>query len=244
MARPASADGSRPACVFDAYGTLFDIAAPAEALKREIGTQAEALTMLWRRKQLEYSWLRSLMGHHADFWQVTTDALDHALEALAIRDLNLRDRLLDGYRSIALYPEVPAVLRTLRDRGVRLAILSNGTPSMVEEACTRNGIRDLFEALLSIEAAGIYKPHPSVYALATDQLDMPADQVHFVSSNGWDIAGAAAFGLRTLWVNRGRVAPDRLPFGPSATIADLTALPALLEPAATATDAKPGDQTS
>jgi 2-haloacid dehalogenase len=224
----AGAAAARPqACVFDAYGTLFDVAAPANACKAALGEAAEALTALWRRKQLEYTWLRSLMGRHADFRQVTADALDHALAALRIDRPGLRDRLLDAYMTLDAHPEVPAALEALRRDGMRLAVLSNGTPAMLDAACRRNGLAPQFEAVLSVEAVGIYKPHPGVYRHAAEQLALQPERILFLSANGWDIAGAASFGFRAVWVNRTGQPRDNLPGAPVAEIADLSFLPAL-----------------
>lgn len=217
------------ACVFDAYGTLFDVAAPANASKAALGEDAGALTELWRRKQLEYTWLRSLMGRHADFWQVTADALDYALAALALDGPGLRQRLLDAYLALDAHPDVPATLATLRARGLRLAILSNGTPAMLAAACERNGLGDAFDAVYSVEAVGTFKPHPDVYRHAADALALPPASILFMSSNGWDIAGAASFGFRTVWVNRGAQPRERLPGGPLAEISDLAGLTALVD---------------
>ncbi|MEX2201361.1 MAG: haloacid dehalogenase type II [Dongiaceae bacterium] len=220
---------SRPvACVFDAYGTLFDIATPAELCREALGNAAAALTALWRRKQLEYTWLRSLMGHHADFSTVTADALDAALAALSIEPGALRQRLLDSYLALDVYPEVPLALERLRVSRLPLLILSNGTPSMLEAVCARAGIAASFEAMLSVEAVGVFKPHPSVYRLATDRLGCAPADIAFVSSNGWDVAGAASFGFRTIWVNRAANPVERLPGTPDAEIADLSHLPGLL----------------
>jgi 2-haloacid dehalogenase len=217
------------ACVFDAYGTLFDVAAPANACKAALGEAAEALTALWRRKQLEYTWLRSLMGRHADFWQVTGEALDFALAALGVDRPGLRQRLMDAYLALDAHPEVPATIAALRERGVRLAILSNGTPAMLDAACQRNGLQASFEAVYSVEAAGVFKPHPAVYRLAVEGLALAPERILFMSSNGWDIAGAAAFGFRAIRVNRNGQPPENLPGRESAEIADLSKLPALID---------------
>jgi len=216
------------ACVFDAYGTLLDVAAPANASRAALGDRAPQLTELWRRKQLEYTWLRSLMGRHADFWQVTEDALDYALAALGIEDPGLRQRLLDSYLALDAYPEVPDTLALLKANRLRLAILSNGTTAMLDAACRRNEIIDRFDAVLSVDAIGIFKPHPSVYRLAVDRLGVAADEILFMSSNGWDIAGAASFGFRAVWINRFGQPPERLPGKPEAMLSDLAQLPALI----------------
>lgn len=220
--------GEITACVFDAYGTLLDLQSPLQAWQAELGDRGAALSEIWRLKQLEYAWLRSLMGRHADFWQVTVDALDFALDAPSIRDAALRQGLLDSYRRIRAYPEVPATLRQLGDAGLRLAILSNGSPDMLRQATERANLSIPFEDVLSIEAAGMYKPSPAAYRLAVDRLDRPAQAICFVSANGWDVAGAACFGFRTVWLNRSGRPRERLPAAPAATIPDLGSLPAVL----------------
>ncbi|MEX0809685.1 MAG: haloacid dehalogenase type II [Dongiaceae bacterium] len=231
----AAASRSLPAaCVFDAYGTLFDIGTPATVCREALGDAAAALTALWRRKQLDYTWLRSLMGQYADFSQVTAEALDFALASLAIEPGHLRQRLLDSYLALDVYPEVPLALQRLRERGHPLLILSNGTRPMLDAICARNKIADLFDDILSVDAVGIFKPHPSVYGLATERLGIAPGDIAFVSSNGWDIAGGSAFGFRTIWVNRTRHPVERLPGTPTVEIADLSHLPDLLQSGARA----------
>lgn len=216
------------ACVFDAYGTLFDFHSCVEGMRDEIGPGADALSARWRQKQLEYTWLRALMRHHVGFDVVTREALDHALEAVGLDAPALRDRLMSAYLTLDAYPEVPGALDALRAAGRRLAILSNGTPAMLDAACESSGLRPRFDALLSVEAVGVFKPDPRVYQLAVDALRVPADAVCFLSANAWDVAGAACFGMRAVWVNRGSAAPERLPGEPVATIRDLGRLPGLL----------------
>jgi 2-haloacid dehalogenase len=216
------------ACVFDAYGTIFDVAAAARRCRTTLGEKADPLAALWRSKQLEYSWLRSLMGRHADFWQVTGEALDYAMEALAIDDAPLRARLMDLYREVDAYPDARATLAALRRAGRPAAILSNGSPDMLGAAVTAAGIGTLLDHVLSIEELGLYKPRPEVYALAVERLGVPAGGICFVSSNGWDVAGAAAFGFKAVWVNRAGAPRERLPAGPVAEITGLDALPGLL----------------
>ena len=213
------------AVVFDAYGTLFDVNSAAARWREVLGPEAEAFSATWRRKQLEYSWLRSLMGAHADFWQVTTEALDFACERHAIADASLQQRLLETYRELSAYPEVPAMLRAIRDAGFKTAILSNGAPAMLLAAVEAAGLATQFDALLSVESVGIFKPHPSVYRLAVERLGAAAGRTCFVSSNGLDIAGAARFGFRAVWVNRAREPRERLPAGPEIELGDLGALP-------------------
>jgi len=216
------------ACVFDAYGTLFDVASVTRAMRETVGERWQQLSDLWRSKQLQYTWLRGLGGRHADFWQVTADALDFSLATLAIVQPGLRDRLLASYREIAPYPEVPATLRQLKADGRRLAILSNGTPAMLAAAVRNAGLDDVFDAVLSVEEVGVFKPHPAVYQLACERLGLTPEAICFLSSNGWDAFSAKAFGLRVLWCNRFAQPPERIPALPDGEIADLAGLPPLL----------------
>ena len=222
------------AFVFDAYGTLFDVTAAARQAAAEPGAEALApvwpvLAEEWRRKQLEYSWLRAIMGLHADFAEVTAEALDWAMEARGLgADHRLRARLLALYDGLEAYAEVPAVLARLRADGAKLAILSNGTPAMLSSATASAGIAPLFDAVLSVEEVGVYKPSARVYDLVEARLGLPPREVLFISSNGWDIAGAARFGFQTAWVNRAGLPVDRLPHGPQHILRDLIALPDFL----------------
>jgi 2-haloacid dehalogenase len=216
------------ACVFDAYGTLFDVHSAVGRLRPRIGAKAEALSEMWRTRQLEYSWLRALMGRHADFWQVTGDALDYALERLGIEPGPVREPLMQAYLTLDAYPEVPAVLRRLRAAGLKLAILSNGAPAMLDAAVASAGLGDLLDAVLSVEEVGMFKPHPSAYQLAVDRLGVRAGQIAFQSSNGWDVSGAASFGLRSVWINRGGAPVERLPGRAEHELAELSGVPALV----------------
>lgn len=194
--------GSAKACVFDAYGTLFDVHSAVARYAGSIGSAADAMSRTWRLKQLEYSWTRSLMGRHADFWTVTADALDYAMRSARIEDRNLRDQLMQAYLGLDPYPEVPDVLRRLKSAGIRTAILSNGSPEMLEPAVRSAQLEHLVDAVLSIEEVGVYKPDPRVYQLAVDKLGASPAEISFQSSNAWDAAGAAAFGFRVVWINR------------------------------------------
>ena len=219
------------AVVFDAYGTLLDINSAVGREGAVLGDRGPALAALWRRKQLEYSWLRSLMGRHADFRQVTGEALDFALAELAIgggERAGLRHRLLEVYDRLAAYPETPAALAAIKRLGLGTAILSNGAPAMLASAVAAAGIAGSLDAVLSAETVGIFKPHPSVYALATRRFACPPGAIAFVSGNGWDVAGAAAFGFHAIWVNRAGAPGEVLPAGPAAILDDLAALPAHL----------------
>jgi 2-haloacid dehalogenase len=216
------------ACVFDAYGTLFDVAAAAARCRDVLGDRIVSLAALWRDKQLQYSWLRGLQGRHADFWQVTGDALDHALETLGIDDRALRERLMELYLALDAYPEVPAVLQQLKTAGMTTAILSNGSPRMLAAAVGAARLDTLLDHVLSVEAVGVFKPHPKVYQLAVDRLGVPAAAIAFQSSNGWDAHAASAFGMRVVWCNRSGQKRERLPGAPDREVRSLTELPALL----------------
>jgi 2-haloacid dehalogenase len=209
------------ACVFDAYGTLFDYASAAARCRDVLGDRLDALNALWREKQLQYTWLRALQGRHADFWQVTGDALDFALETLGLGEAQLRARLMDLYLTLDAFPEVPDVLRRLKAAGLKTAILSNGTPDMLEAAVGNAGIGHLLDAVLSVEAVSVYKPHPKVYHLAVDRFGIPAASISFQSSNAWDAYAAAAFGMRVVWCNRYGQRPERLPGRPNYEIRSL-----------------------
>jgi 2-haloacid dehalogenase len=222
------------ACVFDAYGTLFDVHSAVAAHRERLGQVADAVSASWRSKQLEYTWLRSLMQRHADFWQVTAEALDYALELHGIDagadDAALHDALMQSYLQLQPYPEVAATLSSLRTLGLKLAILSNGSPAMLDAAVHNAEFGDTFQAVLSVEELGIYKPDPRVYALAVERLGIAAAEILFLSSNAWDVAGAANFGFQVVWVNRFAQPRERLPGNPLSIISDLASLPSLLEP--------------
>lgn len=224
---PTRIDGIE-ACVFDAYGTLFDFNSAVAACADEVGDKGDRLSEIWRTKQIQYTWLRSLMGRHADFWQVTGDALDFALAATGIDDPTLRDRLMDLYRRLETFPEVPDTLDRLKAGGMRCAILSNGAPDMLNAAMTHAGLDRRLDACLSVEEVGVFKPDPRVYRLAVDRLGVAREGVCFLSSNAWDAAGAASFGFRVVWINRYGQPPERLPDGPEAELDSLAALPGLL----------------
>ena len=216
------------ACVFDAYGTLFDFNSAASAARSELGDDWQRVSDLWRQKQLQYTWLRGLAGHHADFWQVTGDALDFTLATLKIERPGLRERLMDLYLKLTTYPEVPETLRRLKATGRKLAILSNGTPAMLEAVVNSAGLHRMFDAVLSVEDVGVYKPHPSVYQLACDRLELAPSRICFLSSNAWDAFSAKAFGMRVVWCNRFGQAPERIPTTPDGEISELSVLRKLL----------------
>ncbi len=216
------------ACVFDAYGTLFDFASATARCKDDLGEKAAMLTGLWRDKQLQYTWLRGLQGRHADFWQVTGDTLDFALETLGIDTPGLRGRLMDLYLTLEVFPEVPEVLRRLKGAGMVTAILSNGSPRMLAAAVEGAKIGSLIDAVISVEEVGVFKPHPKVYQRAVDRLGVAPAQIAFQSSNAWDAWAASAFGMRVVWCNRYGQRPERLPGSPDAVIRTLAELPPLL----------------
>jgi 2-haloacid dehalogenase len=206
--------------------------AAARAVADEPGREAFAnlwprIAADWRTKQLQYTWLRAVTGVHADFWQVTQDGLDWALEAAGLGDRALRDRLLALYRELAAYPEVPDMLRALRARGIPSAILSNGSPDMLEAAVASAGIADLLEAVLSVEAVGVFKPARAVYELVGARFGTVPGAVLFVSSNGWDAAAATGYGFDAVWVNRAGEPVDRLPWRPRRVLTDLVSIPDL-----------------
>jgi 2-haloacid dehalogenase len=216
------------ACVFDAYGTLFDVSSVAHGAQDALGERWHALSDLWRTKQLQYSWLRSLTDQHADFWQITGDALDFALATLHIQDKALRERLLHMYLAIKPFAEVAETLTQLKQAGEKLAILSNGTPVMLQAAVKNAGLEGIFDAVLSVEDVGVFKPHPLVYQLATDRLGIRREEICFLSSNGWDAYSAKAYGFQVVWCNRFNQPPEHLPSPPDAQIRTLDDLPALI----------------
>ncbi len=226
MSNPAFADIG--ACVFDAYGTLFDVHSAVGRGGGALGDKAQPVSALWRQKQLEYTWLRSLMKAHVDFWQLTGDGLDYALAANGVDDPALRDRLMDLYLSLDAYPDVKVALEQARAGGKKTAILSNGSPKMLQAAVDSAGLGDLLDDALSIEDVGIYKPDSRVYQLAVDRLGVAGGRICFVSTNGWDAHGAANFGFKVAWLNRFGQQPEKLPGEPSAVITTLAELPGLL----------------
>lgn len=224
--RPSNRLGMSPSIyVFDAYGTLFDVHAAVRRHAEAIGPDAERLSALWRAKQLEYSWVRTLLGRYRDFWDLTERALDYAFATLPSADPALKPRLLDAYRTLESYPEVPNLIRRLRREGKQTAILSNGTPDMLASAVAAAGLEGFFDAVLSVDPIGAYKTDTRAYELATTQFRVSPEAISFQSSNRWDIAGATAFGFRTVWINRSG-APDEYPdLPPAAVLPSLEGLP-------------------
>jgi 2-haloacid dehalogenase len=216
------------ACVFDAYGTLFDFGSAAAQCSDVLGGKAGALTALWRDKQLQYTWLRASQGLHADFWQVTGDALDYTMETLGLSGEGLRRRLMNVYLTLEPFADAGQALETLKAAGMKTAILSNGSPEMLRPLVEHAKFAPLLDAVLSVEEVGVFKPHPKVYRLAVERLGVIAEDILFVSSNAWDAYAASAFGMRVAWCNRYGQRPERLPGHPDRVIASLSELPALL----------------
>jgi len=212
------------ACVFDAYGTLLDFGSAAERCSDVLGDQTNTLTTLWRDKQLQYTWMRALQGVHADFFQVTQDALEFSLETLGLDDPELPARLMDLYQTLDCFPEVPGVLAELKEVGLTTAILSNGTPKMLQASLAHSGIADLIDTVLSVEEVGVYKTDARVYQLAVDRLRVAPSQMTFMSSNGWDAHAAANFGMAVFWINRAGQPRERLPGTIYAELSDLSGL--------------------
>lgn len=216
------------ACLFDAYGTLFDYASAAARCRDALGDKFENLNALWREKQLQYTWMRALQDAHADFWQVTGDALDFAMETLELRDPGLRDRLMALYLELEAFPEVRDMLVRLRASGLKTAILSNGSPAMLQAVVEYNGIDHLLDGVFSVEEAGVYKPHPRVYRLAAERLGLERSTISFQSANAWDAYAASAFGMRAVWCNRYGQRRERLPGNPDFEVKTLDELPAIV----------------
>ena len=218
-------------CIFDAYGTLFDVSAAARECAAEPGREAFAakwqkVASDWRLKQLQYSWLRAVVDAHTDFWEVTQNGLDYALEASGLDgDSELRERLLALYWELSAYPEVPAMLAALKAQGMNTAILSNGSPDMLEGAVKSAGLSDVLDDVLSVESVGIFKPAKVVYDLVMQRFGCQPSEVLFVSSNCWDACCAVKQGFFTTWVNRAGEPVDRLPWTPQKMLSDLTTIP-------------------
>ena len=215
------------ACVFDAYGTLFDVHSAAEKCRADLGDKADQVSNTWRGKQLQYSWLRSLMGEFVPFWQVTGEALDYALSESGIENPVLRDKLMNLYLQLNCYPEVPRVLKTLQEAGKQTGILSNGSRDMLDSAVANSALGELLDASLSVDDVGVFKVDPRVYEMAIDRFSCEPREICFMSSNAWDAWAASHFGFQVAWVNRFGQPPEHLPGGPSAEIKNLDELPPL-----------------
>ena len=211
------------AIIFDAYGTLFDVNSAAEKCKDKIGEKWERFANFWRTTQLEYTWLRSLMDRHKDFWQVTEDSLDKSMKAFDI-DPSMRNELLNLYKVLSPFEEVPETLKTLKEKKFKLAILSNGTPSLLDELVKSNNLDNLFDDIFSIEQVGVYKPSSRVYDIPIKKYNIQKDQVVFLSANTWDVSGGGNYGYNSIWVNRNNNIFDSLDYKPSDEIKNLKQL--------------------
>ncbi len=211
------------AIIFDAYGTLFDVNSAAEKCKDKIGDKWESFANFWRTTQLEYTWLRSLMKRHKDFWQITEDSLDKSMKAFSI-DPSMKNELMNLYKVLSPFKEVPETLKKLKGKNFKLAILSNGTPSLLDELVKSNNLDKLFDDIFSIEEVGIYKPDLRVYDLPIKKYKIKNSEVMFLSANTWDVSGGGNYGYHSIWVNRNNNIFDNLDFNPSNQIKDLTEL--------------------
>ena len=215
------------AIIFDAYGTLFDINSAAEKCKDKIGSKWETFANFWRTTQLEYTWLRSLMERHKDFWKVTEDSLDKSMKAFNI-DLSMKDELLNLYKVLSPYKEVPETLKALKEKNFKLAILSNGTPSLLKELVKSNNLNDLFDDIFSIEEVGVYKPVSKVYDIPVKKYKIKKDEIAFLSANTWDVSGGGNYGYQAIWVNRNNNIFDNLDYKPTNEIKSLKELTNLI----------------
>ena len=211
------------AVVFDAYGTLFDVNSAAEKCKEKIGDKWELFSNFWRTTQLEYTWLRSLMKRHKDFWQITEDSLDKSMKVFDINN-NMKKELLDLYKVLSPYPEVKEVLTNLKNKNFRLAILSNGTYALLNELVSSNKLNDLFDDLFSVEEVKIYKPDPKVYDIPVNKYNIKRNEVTFLSSNTWDVSGGGNYGYNSIWINRSQSHFDNLDYHPKNEIGNLSQL--------------------
>ena len=209
--------------IFDAYGTLFDVNSAAEKCKDKIGDKWESFANYWRTTQLEYTWLRSLMKRHKDFWQVTEESLDKSMKTYEI-DSSMRKELLDLYKILSTFKEVPEVLKSLKEKNYKLAILSNGTPNLLNELVKSNNLENIFDDIFSIEEVGIYKPDSKVYDLPINQYQIQKNEVVFLSANTWDVSGGGNYGYNSIWVNRKNNTFDNLDYVPKHQITDLSKL--------------------
>ena len=215
------------AIIFDAYGTLFDVNSAAEKCKDQIGDKWEGFANFWRTTQLEYTWLRSLMKRHKDFWKITEDSLDKSMKAFNI-DPSMKNELLDLYKVLSPFEEVPEVLRTLKEKKFKLAILSNGTPSLLNELVKSNNLNNIFDDLFSIEQVGVYKPVSKVYDMPIRKYNIEKNEIAFLSANTWDVSGGGNYGYNAIWVNRNKNIFDNLDYKPNSEIKDLSELLSLI----------------
>ena len=211
------------ACVFDAYGTLFDVNSAAAKCKKKLGNRWESFANAWRVTQLEYTWLRSLMKKHKNFWEITEDSLDHTMETFKIKQ-GMRNELLNLYKELSPYPEVKECLEGLKSKKIKMAILSNGTPDLLKGLVESNNIQNYFDDILSIETVGIYKPDSKVYDMPIKKYDCKPENICFMSSNTWDVSGGGVFGFNAVWVNRFDKVFDKLSYKPKFVIKNLKEL--------------------
>ena len=211
------------AIIFDAYGTLFDVNSAAEKCKDKIGDKWEPFANFWRTTQLEYTWLRSLMGRHKDFWQITEDSLDKSMKSFNI-DPSMKNELLSLYKILSPYKEVPETLKTLKEKKFKLSILSNGTPSLLNELVKSNNLNNLFDDIFSIEEVRIYKPNSKVYDMPVKKYKIKKDEIAFLSANTWDVSGGGNYGYQAIWVNRNNNIFDNLDYKPKLEIKNLSGL--------------------
>ena len=216
------------ACIFDAYGTLFDVNAACRELSLDVGDKWQDLANLWRLRQVEYTWLRNSMNEYIDFWEITSGALDYAMEVLDIHDKKLKEQLLRLYLNLEAYPEVKEILQKLKDKNYRTGILSNGSTQMLDSAVKNANIEHLLDVVISVEECKIYKPSSEVYDLVEKKTDIKKDSITFFSSNAWDMHAAANYGFRTIWVNRFDGVLERLPGKPSAIVKTLNNIDELI----------------
>ena len=215
------------AIIFDAYGTLFDVNSAAEKCKEKIGDKWESFANYWRTTQLEYTWLRSLMGKHKDFWQVTEDSLDKSMRAFDIK-ISMKNELLNLYKFLSTFDEVPRSLKTLKEKKYKLAILSNGTPKLLNELIKNNDLENIFDDIFSVEEVGVYKPDSRVYDIPIKKYRIKKNEIAFLSANTWDVSGGGNFGYNSIWVNRSNNIFDNLDYKPKYEIKDLNKLISLL----------------
>ena len=211
------------ALVFDAYGTLFDVNSAANKCKDKIGEDWENFANFWRTTQLEYTWLRSLMRRHKDFWEITEDSLDKSMKVFGV-DKNMKNELLNLYKVLSPYPEVKNVLESLKEQNFKLAILSNGTPALLNELVTSNNLNNLFDDLFSVEEVKVFKPDSKVYEIPTKRYNIKANQITFLSANTWDVSGGGNYGYNSVWVNRNKSKFDLLDYQPKNEVSNLTQL--------------------
>ena len=215
------------AIIFDAYGTLFDVNSAAEKCKDKIGNKWEGFANHWRTTQLEYTWLRSLMNRHKDFWQITEDSLDKSMKTFKI-DSSMKNELLDLYKILSTFSEVPEVLKSLKEKNYKLAILSNGTPSLLNELVKSNNLNNIFDNIFSIEEVGVFKPDSKVYAIPVNKYKVQKNEIVFLSANTWDVSGGGNYGYNSIWVNRNNNVFDNLDFKPKYKIKNLQELKQLI----------------